>query len=292
MDSMTKVRKNKMYVTIGILLVIVGVTLIWFNIPYSPIKQSFSKDIEALKKDIQLLEPGDVFEVEEFSHLPIAIQRYIEHCGYIGTPKMSYLKMEYRDVNFMQGRTGPTLKIDYTQYNFVSKPSRMALIDSSMFGIPFEGYDYYQNGIGGMKGVIAKGITLFDQTGSDMDKACLATYLAECMFAPSILLQDYISFEEISDYEVKATICYGGQTASGIFTFNEQCEYVSFTTNDRAVTNTDGIMEYIPWSAVCGEYCVSENGIKYPTRFQAIWNYPDGEFVYFDGVISTVSYNE
>ena len=29
-----------------------------------------------------------------------------------------------------------------------------------------------------------------------------------------------------------------------------------------------------------------------PDRFQAIWNYPDGEFVYFDGVISTVSYDE
>ena len=72
----------------------------------------------------------------------------------------------------------------------------MALIDSSMFGIPFEGYDYYQNETGGMKGVIAKAITLFDQTGADMDKAC----------------------------------------------------------------------------------------------FQAVWNYPDGDFVYFDGVISEVSY--
>lgn len=281
-----------MYVAIGILLVIVGAILIWFNIPYSPVKKSFSNDIEELKKDIQFPEQADVFEAEEFSHLPIAIQRYIEHCGYIGTPKMSYLKMEYRDVDFMQGRTGPALKIDYTQYNFVSEPSRMALIDSSMFGIPFEGYDYYQNGIGGMKGVIAKGITLFDQTGSDMDKACLATYLAESLFAPSILLQDYISFEEISDYEAKATISYKGQSASGIFTFNEQHEFVSFTTNDRGVTNTDGTMEYIPWSAVCGEYYVSESGIKYPTKFKAIWNYADEDFVYFDGVISTVSYDE
>lgn len=281
-----------MYIAIGILLVIVSAILIWFNIPYSPVKKSFSNDIEVLKKDIQLLEQADVFEAEEFSHLPIAIQRYIEHCGYIGTPKMSYLKMEYRDVGFMQGRTGPALKIDYTQYNFVSEPSRMALIDSSMFGVHFEGYDYYQNGIGGMKGVIAKGITLFDQTGPDMDKACLATYLAESMFAPSILLQDYISFEEISDYEAKAIISYKGQTASGIFTFNEQYEYVSFTTNDRAVTNADGTMEYIPWSAVCGEYCVSASGIKYPTKFKAIWNYADGDFVYFDGVISTVSCDE
>lgn len=203
---------------------------------------------------------------------------------------MSYLKMEYQDVDFVQGRNGAKLKIDYTQYNFIKEPCRMALIDSSMFGIPFEGYDYYQNGAGGMKGVIAKAITLFDQTGADMDKACLATFLAESMFAPSILLQDYISFEEINDFEVRATITYGGQTASGIFTFNERYEMISFTTNDRAATGTDRSMEYIPWSALCKDYQLSENGIKYPTKFQAVWNYPDGDFIYFDGIISEVSY--
>lgn len=166
----------------------------------------------------------------------------------------------------------------------------MALIDSSMFGIPFEGYDYYQNGTGGMKGVIAKAITLFDQTGVDIDKACLATFLAESLFAPTILLQDYITFEEISDFEVQATISYKEQKASGIFTFNEQYEMISFTTNDRAVAGTDGSMEYIPWSALCGDYQISVNGIKYPSKFQAVWNYPDGDFIYFDGIISKVSY--
>lgn len=287
---MRKTGKRNMFIAIGTLLIIIGVIMIWFHIPYSPVKSDFSADITALKDSNQLPENGSLFERENFSHLPVAIQRYIENCGYIGTPQMSYMKMEYHNVDFMQGKNGPALKIDYIQYNFVAAPCRMALIDSSMFGVPFEGYDYYQNGTGGMKGVIAKGITLFDQTGADMDKACLATYLAESLFAPAILLQDYITFEEISDYEVKATITYAGQTASGVFTFNEHYEMISFVTNDRAVTNGDGTMEYIPWSAVCSEYQISENGIKYPTQFRAIWNYPDGDFIYFDGKISSVSY--
>ena len=274
------------------LIIAIGIIFVWFHIPYSPVKCHFSKDVENLKGNNKLQEEGCLFGREAFSDLPFAIRRYIDYCGYIGTSQMSYLKMEYRDVDFMQGKTGPALKIDYTQYNFVSEPCRMALIESSVFGVPFEGYDYYKNGVGGMKGVIAKGITLFHQTGDDMDKACLATYLAESMFAPAILLQDYISFEEISDYEVKATISYKGQTASGVFTFNQNYEFVSFITNDRAVTNTDGSMEYIPWSAVCSEYCVSEIGIKYPTKFKAIWNYQEEDFVYFDGVISLVSYDE
>ncbi len=287
---MKRARKRKMFIVLGILLVIIGALVIWFNIPYSPVKKQFQNDITALFAENQLSVDNRLFTEKDFSHLPTAIQKYIENCGYIGTQKMSYMKMEYHNVDFSQGKDRPTLTIDYTQYNFINKPCRMALIDSSMFGIPFEGYDYYQNGTGGMKGVIAKAITLFDQTGADMDKACLATFLAESLFAPTILLQDNINFEEISDFEVQATISYKGQTASGIFTFNEQYEMISFTTNDRAVAGTDGSMEYVPWSAICNDYQLSPNGIKFPTKFQAVWNYPDGDFVYFDGVISEVSY--
>lgn len=287
---MKKVRNREMLIAVGIIFVLVGVLMVWFNISYSPVKKQFQNDVDSLVENNKLLDENEVFTKEDFADFPLSIQKYIEHCGYIGTPKMSYLKMEYQDVDFVQGRNGAKLKIDYTQYNFVKEPCRIALIDSSMFGVPFEGYDYYKSGTGGMKGVIAKAITLFDQTGADMDKACLATFLAESMFAPSILLQDYITFEEISDFEVQATITYGGQTASGVFTFNEQYEMISFTTNDRAATGTDGSMEYIPWSALCNDYKVSENGIKYPTKFQAVWNYPDEDFIYFNGVISGVSY--
>lgn len=102
--------------------------------------------------------------------MPTAIQKYIQNSGYIGSPKMSYSKTEFHDVDFCQGKSGPTLKIDYIVYNFANEPCRMALIDSTMFGVPFEGYDYYQNGKGGMKGVIAKVITLFNQTGAKMTK--------------------------------------------------------------------------------------------------------------------------
>lgn len=287
---MKKVRKRKMFIVLSVLFVIFGALIIWFNIPYSPVKNQFQNDITALMAKNQLTVDDEIFTEKDFSYLPTAIQKYIENCGYIGTQKMSYLKMEYHNVNFSQGKDRPTLTINYTQYNFINEPCRMALIDSSMFGIPFEGYDYYQNGSGGMKGVIAKANTLFDQKGADMDKACLATFLAESLFAPTILLQDYIAFEEISDFEVRATISYKGQTASGIFTFNEQYEMISFTTNDRAVAGMDGSMEYVPWSAICNDYQLSPNGIKYPTKFQAVWNYPDGDFVYFDGVISEVTY--
>jgi len=279
-----------MFVVIGAIMIIAGMVMVWFNIPYSQTRTAFEKDTERLIASNRLHTEGEAFSEDDFAHLPAPLQKYLKNCGYIGTPQMSYMKIEFRDVDFAQGQNGPNLTIDYTQYNFVREPSRMAFIDSSLFGIPFEGYDYYENGTGGMRGVIAKAITLFDQTGADMDKACLATFLAESIFAPSILTQDYISFEEISDYEVKATISFGGQTASGNFTFNEQYEMTAFVTNDRAISNPDGTMEYIPWSALCSDYKLSEYGIMQPTKMQAVWNYDEGDFLYFDGEISRLSY--
>ena len=269
---------------------IILILIVWFNIPYSPLKSDFKKDNEELQAKNKLYKSDDVFSAKDFEGFPTAIQKYVENSGYIGKKKMNFVKMQYHDVDFSQGRKGPNLKIDYTQYDYVSEPSRLALIESSMFGIPFQGYDYYSDGKGGMKGVIAKLFTLFNQTGEEMDKACLATFLAESMFAPTILLQDYIEFEEISEYQVKAKVTAYGQTVSGVFTFNEEYEMVSFSTNDRAVVGSDGTVEYVPWSAVCGNYKVGANGIKAPSSFQAIWNYKDGDFIYFDGTISSITY--
>ncbi len=287
----TKMKKRWWKMVLLILLSILALIVIWFLIPYSPLKTQFKKDIRSLQKE-RIYEKDDLFTKDEFAGLPEPLQKYVEACGYIGKPKMNWVCMTYDDVDFKQGKDGPSLKIDYTQYDFVSVPCRMAFIDSSIFGVPFEGYDSYLDGKGGMKGVVGKVVTIFNETGLQMDQACLVTYLAESLFAPSILLSDYITWEEIDAYHVKAEISYGGQTASGVFTFNEQYEFVSFTTEDRSATNSDGVIEHIPWTASCDRYQVAENGISYPTSFSATWHYPDGDFTYFDGTIDSVTYEE
>lgn len=45
---MKKVRKRKMFIVLGMLLVIIGALVIWFNIPYSPVKKQFQNDITVL----------------------------------------------------------------------------------------------------------------------------------------------------------------------------------------------------------------------------------------------------
>ena len=56
-----------------------------------------------------------------------------------------------------------------------------------------------------------------------------------------------------------------------------------FVTTDRKDDKT-------PWTAQCSNYELSDDGLKLPTRFKAVWNYEDGDFVYFDGEISSISF--
>jgi len=276
-------------VIVGVILVILGALIVFFNISYSPLKSAFLADMNKMTQQIQAKDKG-VFSEADIQRLPLSVQKYFRYCKFIGTKKMSYMKAEYHNVAFKQGKNGASLKIDYVQYNYVDCPDRIALITSSMFGVPFDGYDSFIKGHGCMKGVAGKCITIFDQTGREMDRACLATYLSECLLVPNAALQKDIQWETVDDTHAKATMTYKSISVQGIFTFNEEGEMLSFATNDRPLYDTDGSIEHVRWSAVCSDYH-EQNGYLLPTKLKAVWHYNDGDFVYFDGNNFKVEYH-
>lgn len=273
------------FVSIVVLLLMI---IIYFRIPFSPLKSDFNKQVSTLISNTK--ESTDLFAAEEVENFPAPVKKYFETCGFIGIPKMSYMKTVHKDVDFLLSADKPYTKIDYTQYTFVNEPARYAFIDTSISGMPFQGVDSYIGGIGGMKGVIAKTFTLFNQTGTEMDTACLVNVLSECLLVPSIALQEYIVWESVDDTHAKATIAYYGISASGTFTFSEYGELISFTTNDRWEVETDGTKTQAPWSMLFSEYEM-KNGIRQPTRFRTVWHYDNGDSVYFDSKNPTIEYH-
>ena len=280
--------KKKIMIALIVVAAIILLLAVWFNIPYSPVKAQFITDVEARAQKVTAV-ASEKYTADDFKDLPPTIQKYLELNDYIGAKRYAVLSMEYRNVDFGLGVNKPRLKIDYTHTDFSDSPDRLAFIDSKMFGVPFQGYDYYMDGKGGMKGVLAKLFTLFDQTGPEMDKACLITYLAEAFFLPEAFLKDFITFKQIDEHTVEATITNKGVTASGVFHFNDSYEMISFTTNDRGQIAPDGSIVYTPWEAQCVNYKEYSDGIRRPTVFRAVWKNKDGDFIYFDGKISRVN---
>lgn len=265
---------------LGILAAVILIVEIYFFQPYSALKAEFNKQVNATADKMKV--SPEVFSEEDITGLPIPVQRYFMYCGYLGKPKMSYMKAEFKNVGFSIGSNQQPIQINYTQYNFVKEPVRFAFIDSSKMTVPFQGFDCFHQGTGRMKGVIAKAFTLFDQKGKEMDKASLVTVLSECLIIPNIALQHYITWEEVDDTHVKAVISYNDIQAGGIFTFNDQGEMLSFSTNDRVAIDFNGNKQYVEWTAVLENY-ESIDGIMQPTVLKAVWHYPEGDQTYFNG---------
>ena len=272
-----------MFAAAGIFLLILG-TAIFFCSPFSPARARFERITAGKTNGANVVE---FFTGTDIEGLPMPLQKYFKYCGYLGTPKMTYMKAALNHVDFVMSDK-KTIKIDYKQYNLVERPERFALISSSLSGIPFEGLDSYENGKGSMKGMLAKVIPLFDQRGESMDRACLVTWLAECLMVPSAALQEFVKWELMDDTNVRASINWEDINAEGIFTFAETGELLSFRTRDRVAVNMDGSETEADWSAYFREYH-SVNGILQPKIIQAAWHYQSGDCIYFNQDGSAVS---
>ncbi|MGL4344938.1 MAG: DUF6544 family protein [Cellulosilyticaceae bacterium] len=277
-----------MYILGGALLVI-GAIILFFNMPGGKAKREFDKLAGARVEQVAPVE-GYITE-EDIAHLPTSVQKYFRYSGFVGMPKMAYMKIDYKQVDFML--EGKAVKMDYEHYNFVDKPERVAYIDTALMGIPFQGIDRYLGGEGSMKGVIAKLFTLFDirDEGEEitMKKAGLVTCLAEGVLLPELLLQDYIQWEVVDENRAKATITYQGLEGSGIFTFDEEGAFVSFYTTDREQTDTKGGKKTVPWEIIAGP-TKEVDGRQVPSSLKASWKEEAGDLVYFDSDQFIVTY--
>lgn len=277
MIDMKKRHRKRM----GTILALVGVLLVgavlFLGIPYSPTAARFKGEVA---KRVRAADTDpEMFTEEDLRDLPPPMQRYIRHCGYLGTPKMSSMRTALEGVDFRMSKDR-TIPIDYAQLNLADRPERFALITSSLYGIPFEGLDSFAEGAGSMEGVLAKVIRLFNQRGEQMNRAGLVTWLAESPMVPSAMLQDFITWEVLDDDHVRAMISYNGMSAEGVFTL-EGDEIRSFRTGDRVATGMDGSEQFVEWSALFEEYRAVD-GILRPSVIRSVWHYPEGDSVYFN----------
>lgn len=266
-------------ILIGGLLVVICIVG-YLIIPYSPVKKEYWSTVEKFTQDYELAKHR--ITEDDLKVLPEALQKYFIKNGYAGIESASTIIFDFKDVDFSLGVDKPNIKIDYTVYDFVKEPTRVALIDSKMYGIPFQGIDICKDGKGSMKGVIAKHIQLFNNSYDFMD----AAYLSECIMHPSLALQNNISYKQIDDYSVEATIRKNGAETTGVFYFNKAYEMTSFLVQKRLCSDTN---TYEKWSAIVGNYKII-NGINVPTKFQAVWNYDKGDLIYFNSNDMKFSY--
>lgn len=249
--------------------------------------------LDEVKKEIakHTFSADDTITEADIVGLPIPVQRYFRHCGYIGTSKMSNAWIRWENVYLKMAPQKKWSKIACYQFNSVPAPARFDYMKSRFLGIiPFEGSHMYYNHHGSMRIVLSKMFTVVDGKGIEFDRSELVTILSEILFVPSYALQEYITWTPVDEVSAKATLTYDDITVSGIFVFNESGECIRFDTEDRYYDNHDGTYRKMKWSAVVKNY-VLNNGVRQAGEVSAVWHTEKGDFEYFKGRIATIRSN-
>ncbi len=153
------------------------------------------------------------------------------------------------------------------------------------------GKDRYINGTGHMLINFLSIIPVVNAKGPEIDQGSLVRYLAEMVWFPYAAVNNYIQWSEVDALTARATITYGGISASALFRFSKEGDFISlkakrYYSEKGRSSLKDWIVETEPEA-----YCTFE-GIRVPDRLRVTWLLKNGLFTWFLLKITDIKYHE
>jgi hypothetical protein len=224
---------------------------------------------------------------EEIAPLPAPVRRWLEGSGVVGRERARVVRLRQR--GWMRTSADqPWMAVEARQYFTVDQPAFVWMVDVVMKHVPVVGRDSYQDGHGRMLIKAGGLITVADGAGDRTDQGTLLRFLGEIVWFPSAALAPYIRWEALDDASAKATMSYGGVTASAVFTFDDAGR-VMLTTADRYMGA--GPQSTLQRWEIPVRAWRSLGGVLMPVEGSATWKLPAGDFDYFRWEITEVEVN-
>jgi len=226
----------------------------------------------------------------DIKHLPPAVQKYLRFTGAVGKPKVSNCRARFTGL-FKTRQEVDWIKIKSQQYDFFDDPARVFSIDSSMYGLPFDGLHMYVDGTATMQIRAASLIRVVNAKGREMDQSETVTLLNDmCLLAPATLMNANIRWEAVDPLNVKVVFTNKAVTVTALLTFNEKGALVNFSSDDRYYSlDGTGYKKY-RWTTPVKEYR-EVNGRKVVSFAEAVWHTPQGQFTYAKFDLADIQYN-
>ena len=219
-------------------------------------------------------------------YLPQPVQKYLRYTGVINQPKINNVRLVFEGEMREKGKDWFSFRS--VQYNFFDDPTRLFFLKAKMFGLPVLGYHDYQNAKANMDIRLLGLYAVVKAKGDEMNKAETVTVFNDmCLMFPATLIDTRIEWTAIDSTSAKATFTNAGNKISATLYFNEMGQLVNFISDDRYVV---GDMRQYRFSTPVKDYKLI-NGINVPTYGEAIWHYPDGEFIYGKFYLKSIEYN-
>ncbi len=248
-------------------------------------ESGFRKDVaEGIKRtaliDEKLLTASDI------QHLPVPLQNYLKYAGVLNKPKVKNFRVKFEAE--MRGRDQDWFPLTAEQYNFYDSYERLFFMKAKVKGLPAQGYHLYKEGMSSMNVKLFSLFPVVKVSGPEMFKAETVTVFNDmCFLAPATLIDPDIKWEEIDDRTVNATFTNKAVSISATLYFNDEGQLVNFVSDDRYDVNE---MKQYRFSTPLKEY-QEINGYRLASYGEAIWHYPEGEFVYGKFTLKEIEYN-
>lgn len=247
-------------------------------------ENSFKKDVALAIEQSKV--STKIITEKDLKHLPAVVQKYLRYVGIVGKPKLENFKIIFEGE--MRDKGKDWFQFTSEQFNFIENPTRLFFMKAKVKGIPTSGYHKYNNDGANMHVKLLSVFTVSDIKGKEMYVAETVTFFNDlCLFAPAALIDKRIVWETIDTTSAKATFTNMGITISAILYFNKTGQLIHFISNDRLAINK---MKPFPFSTPVKNYN-NINGYNLPKYGEAIWHYPDGDFVYGTFRLKSIVYN-
>ncbi len=273
-----------------ILLITISTIIMMLNLSCTQtLKRKYNQAIKHSFAELDV-PPPTLLTIEDISHLPEIVQKYIVYSNAVGREKVYNMKVT------LEGgiRSNPDedfMKLKSVQYNFFEKPSRMFYIKAPKMGIPAYGLHVYKDRKATFKVKLLGLIKIIDVNDPRLDQGERVIWFNDlCLIAPAALIDDRITWKEIDPLSVKATFTNGNIAISAILYFKESGELVNFVSYDRCEIPDNKTFVNNPFSTPVHEYMNHQGRIIIKSG-DAVYHRPDGEFVYGQFFMKSIEYN-
>lgn len=228
----------------------------------------------------------NTISAEKAASLPRVVQRWLQRADVIGKSTPNRLIIRQRGTL----RTKPERKwmpFESTQY-FTIDPPGFVWIASIHIGslLRIGGRDTYRDGHGNM---IIKPLYLFnaaDGWGKEVDQGTLVRYLAEMAWFPHAAASQFLRWQSINETQAYVTMEYRGVSASGVFTFNDDGDAISFEA--KRYGEFGGIYRKERWSVKTTSFATI-GGTRIGNRNEVTWRLPEGDFHWLNMEVTDIT---
>lgn len=237
---------------------------------------------------------ADLIEDEDLDRLPDVVARYVRQSGAIGQPRVQYF------VAKVHGRISASagkkwMPFTAEQINtYGREPSRMFLMDATMFGLPVDVFHVFAGGSAAMHVKACSLFPMVNASGPDLDRAETVTLFNDlCVMAPAVLAYAPIRWESIDSHRVRGTFTRGAERVTAELVFDDDDELIDFVSEDRLRASADGkVFVRQRWSTPVTGY-QRFGARRIGTIGEARWHAPEpeGEFAYLEFHIDQITYN-